>query len=112
MIEKPMNAFFTMTAAMLLLLLLSFSLVQASKTDTPQPNCTATFKIPMRRCKVICLTRFAARFVPIFKIVNKPDGTRCDRLLSGMKGRCEKGRCVLAGVLGFFINKTPLKHIG
>ncbi|XP_037268691.2 uncharacterized protein LOC119160048 [Rhipicephalus microplus] len=107
-----MNAFFTMTAAMLLLLLLSFSLVQASKTDTPQPNCTATFKIPMRRCKVICLTRFAARFVPIFKIVNKPDGTRCDRLLSGMKGRCEKGRCVLAGVLGFFINKTPLKHIG
>uniref|UniRef100_A0A224Y1S4 Basic tail secreted protein n=1 Tax=Rhipicephalus zambeziensis TaxID=60191 RepID=A0A224Y1S4_9ACAR len=106
-----MNALFIMTPAVLLLLL-SFSLAQASKRDTPQPNCTATFKIPARRCKLICLTRFAARFIPLFRIINKPDGTKCKRLLSGMKGRCEEGRCVLAGVLGFFINKTPLKHIG
>ncbi|XP_037566445.1 uncharacterized protein LOC119446161 [Dermacentor silvarum] len=106
-----MNTLFMMTPVVLLLLL-SFSLVQASKTDIPQPNCTATFNIPARRCKQICLTRFVARFIPLFRIINKPDGTKCKRLLTGMKGHCKEGRCLLGGVLGFFINRTPLKHIG
>ncbi|KAK8782158.1 hypothetical protein V5799_016500 [Amblyomma americanum] len=97
--------------AVVLLLLLSFSLVQGARTDK-KPKCKLTFNIPASPCKEFCVTRRFAYFIPIGKIVNKTDNTPCKRFLSRIEGHCEKGKCVMGGVLGFLIKFTPFRRFG
>uniref|UniRef100_A0A1E1WWW3 Putative secreted protein n=1 Tax=Amblyomma aureolatum TaxID=187763 RepID=A0A1E1WWW3_9ACAR len=97
-----------MMIAVVFLLLLSCSLVQGAKA----PNCTTTFDVPAYPCKMFCVTKRLWYIFPLGKIVNRTDYTQCKRFISGIEGRCEKGRCVMGGIFGMILKMTPLKRFG